>query len=131
MCHRLRYMEISLFICQVLCKGEELLASCDRDEKIRLSHYPNAHSIYGYCLGHTELVLWYIIHRLIAYSWRYYIIWALHLIIPSIIMIRINVLVYDSIITSYITRFMIIYIIQCINHIRNKYFLKYSCCLVL
>jgi WD40 repeat protein len=37
-------------------ENEEFLLTADRDEKIRLSHYPNAYNIQGYCLGHTEFV---------------------------------------------------------------------------
>ena len=37
-------------------ENEEYLLTADRDEKIRLSHYPNAYNIQGYCLGHREFV---------------------------------------------------------------------------
>ncbi|KAJ1723813.1 WD repeat-containing protein 4 [Coemansia erecta] len=33
-----------------------LLLSCDRDEKLRISHYPNAYNIQAFGLGHTEFV---------------------------------------------------------------------------
>ncbi len=32
--------------------------TADRDEKIRISHYPNCYEIHQFCLGHTELVIW-------------------------------------------------------------------------
>lgn len=30
--------------------------TCDRDEKIRVSHFPNAYCVESYCLGHNEFV---------------------------------------------------------------------------
>ncbi|VDQ11861.1 unnamed protein product [Trichobilharzia regenti] len=32
------------------------LASCDRDEKIRISRFPQAYIIQSFCLGHTSYV---------------------------------------------------------------------------
>ncbi|PVU96404.1 hypothetical protein BB561_001189 [Smittium simulii] len=36
--------------------NREIIVSSDRDEKIRLSYYPNSYNIKGYCMGHTEFV---------------------------------------------------------------------------
>jgi tRNA (guanine-N(7)-)-methyltransferase subunit TRM82 len=44
-------------LAQVLSSDEKYLISCDRDEKIRVSHFPNAFDIEAYCLGHTEWVV--------------------------------------------------------------------------
>ncbi|XP_065844880.1 tRNA (guanine-N(7)-)-methyltransferase non-catalytic subunit wdr4-like [Oscarella lobularis] len=38
--------------------------SADRDEKLRVSHLPNAYSIKSFCLGHTKCVSQVKIHRL-------------------------------------------------------------------
>lgn len=35
---------------------ENFVITCDRDEKIKVSHYPNAYEIESYCLGHKEFV---------------------------------------------------------------------------
>ncbi|KAI0211569.1 tRNA (guanine-N(7)-)-methyltransferase non-catalytic subunit wdr4 [Lamellibrachia satsuma] len=35
---------------------DRLIVTCDRDEKIRISHYPNTHSIKTFCLGHKDFV---------------------------------------------------------------------------
>ncbi|XP_019848893.1 PREDICTED: tRNA (guanine-N(7)-)-methyltransferase non-catalytic subunit wdr4-like isoform X1 [Amphimedon queenslandica] len=32
------------------------IATCDRDEKIRISNYPNSYNIHTYCLGHKDFV---------------------------------------------------------------------------
>jgi len=35
---------------------DNLLITCDRDEKIRISHFPAAHMIHSYCLHHNHVV---------------------------------------------------------------------------
>jgi len=35
---------------------DSFVVSVDRDEKVRVSHYPNAYNILNYCLGHNQLV---------------------------------------------------------------------------
>ncbi|CAF3679410.1 unnamed protein product [Rotaria socialis] len=37
-------------------KNQQFILTTDRDEKIRLTHYPNAYNIEGFCLGHSEFV---------------------------------------------------------------------------
>ena len=34
----------------------KFVITCDRDEKIRVSKFPNAYNIHCYCLGHTDFV---------------------------------------------------------------------------
>ncbi|KAJ2400279.1 hypothetical protein GGI23_002136 [Coemansia sp. RSA 2559] len=36
--------------------SQQYVLTCDRDEKIRISKYPNAYNIQAFCLGHTEFV---------------------------------------------------------------------------
>lgn len=36
--------------------SNKFVLTCDRDEKIRVSHYPNAYNIHNYCLGHTDFI---------------------------------------------------------------------------
>eukprot|EP01121_Diplochlamys_sp_Union-15-3_P008843 TRINITY_DN2374_c0_g1_i1.p1 TRINITY_DN2374_c0_g1~~TRINITY_DN2374_c0_g1_i1.p1 ORF type:complete len:379 (+),score=56.34 TRINITY_DN2374_c0_g1_i1:83-1219(+) len=40
----------------LLSPDEKYVLTADRDEKIRVSHYPNAYNIRCFCLGHTEFV---------------------------------------------------------------------------
>lgn len=37
-------------------QNQQFILTTDRDEKVRLTHYPNAYNIQGFCLGHTEFV---------------------------------------------------------------------------
>lgn len=37
----------------LLHAGNQYIVSADRDEKVRVSHYPNAYNIESYCLAHT------------------------------------------------------------------------------
>ena len=40
--------------CEVMVSCDSHVITCDRDEKIRVSRYPNCYNIETYCLGHTE-----------------------------------------------------------------------------
>lgn len=40
--------------------GKRFVVTCDRDEKIRVSRYPNAYNIHNFCLGHEEFVTRYL-----------------------------------------------------------------------
>ena len=37
-------------------KDNKYILTADRDEKIRVSHFPNSYNIHGFCLGHREFV---------------------------------------------------------------------------
>ena len=51
------YILISFaFISQIITKDQKFLITADRDEKIRISHFPNAYNIETFCLGHKESV---------------------------------------------------------------------------
>lgn len=47
---------LSMVLGVAVSANDKFIISADRDEKIRVSFYPNAYSIHSYCLGHTELV---------------------------------------------------------------------------
>merc|ERR1712226_793661 len=47
---------LSMLLDVTISPGGEYIITCDRDEKIRVSHYPNAYNIHCYCLGHTDFV---------------------------------------------------------------------------
>lgn len=47
---------ISLILDISISSDDKYLATCDRDGKIRVSHYPNSYNILSYCLGHQEFV---------------------------------------------------------------------------
>ncbi|XP_019867914.1 tRNA (guanine-N(7)-)-methyltransferase non-catalytic subunit wuho [Aethina tumida] len=40
----------------ILSECEKYIITCDRDEKIRVSYFPNAYNIVSFCLGHKEFV---------------------------------------------------------------------------
>ena len=39
-----------------LSKNGKFIITCDRDEKLRVSHFPNSYNIHNFCLGHTDFV---------------------------------------------------------------------------
>ena len=47
---------LSMLLDIKLTEDRRHLLTCDRDEKIRVSSYPNCYNIAGYCLGHSEFV---------------------------------------------------------------------------
>ncbi|XP_076450208.1 uncharacterized protein LOC143286511 [Babylonia areolata] len=50
----LGHLSMVLDLC--LTGGDRYVATCDRDEKIRVSHFPNGYNIHAFCLGHTQFV---------------------------------------------------------------------------
>lgn len=47
---------LSMLLDVVLSPSGNQIITCDRDEKIRVSKFPNAYNIISYCLGHKEFV---------------------------------------------------------------------------
>ena len=47
---------LSMLLDVKLSNCGKFVISTDRDEKIRVSHYPNAYNIHNFCLGHTDFV---------------------------------------------------------------------------
>lgn len=46
----------SMLLDMLISPDEKYIITCDRDEKIRVSRYPNTYSIHSYCLGHKEFI---------------------------------------------------------------------------
>lgn len=46
----------SLLLDILVSPDEKYIITCDRDEKIRVSRYPNTYNIQSYCLGHREFI---------------------------------------------------------------------------
>uniref|UniRef100_A0A6P7GVA3 tRNA (Guanine-N(7)-)-methyltransferase non-catalytic subunit wuho n=1 Tax=Diabrotica virgifera virgifera TaxID=50390 RepID=A0A6P7GVA3_DIAVI len=47
---------LSVVLDILISKCGKYIITSDRDEKIRVSHFPNCYNIVSYCLGHTEFV---------------------------------------------------------------------------
>lgn len=47
---------LSMLLDVIITPDSKYIITCDRDEKIRVSLYPNAYNIISYCLGHREFV---------------------------------------------------------------------------
>lgn len=47
---------VSMVLDLALSPSNSYLATCDRDEKVRISNFPNCYNVHQYCLGHTEFV---------------------------------------------------------------------------
>ncbi|XP_023022370.2 tRNA (guanine-N(7)-)-methyltransferase non-catalytic subunit wuho [Leptinotarsa decemlineata] len=47
---------LSVILDMQISECGKYLITCDRDEKIRVSHFPNCYNIASYCLGHTEFI---------------------------------------------------------------------------
>ncbi|KAK7080608.1 hypothetical protein SK128_026138 [Halocaridina rubra] len=47
---------LSMLLDLVVTKDKKYIITSDRDEKIRVSHYPNSYNIESFCLGHREFV---------------------------------------------------------------------------
>ncbi|XP_045600347.1 tRNA (guanine-N(7)-)-methyltransferase non-catalytic subunit WDR4 [Procambarus clarkii] len=47
---------LSMLLDLTITEDSKYIITCDRDEKIRVSHYPNSYNIEAFCLGHREFV---------------------------------------------------------------------------
>lgn len=47
---------LSVILDMKLSINDKYILTCDRDEKIRVSHLPNGYNIQSYCLGHKQFV---------------------------------------------------------------------------
>ncbi|XP_077978722.1 tRNA (guanine-N(7)-)-methyltransferase non-catalytic subunit wdr4-like [Glandiceps talaboti] len=56
---------LSMLLDVVVSEDDKFVITADRDEKIRVSHYPNGYNIHNYCLAHTDFV-----SRLMLLPWQ-------------------------------------------------------------
>ncbi|KAK6191854.1 hypothetical protein SNE40_003438 [Patella caerulea] len=47
---------LSMLLDLILIKNDKFVVTSDRDEKMRISCYPNCYNIHSFCLGHTQYV---------------------------------------------------------------------------
>lgn len=47
---------LSMILGVLFAPSEKYIVTCDRDEKVRVTNYPDCHEIESYCLGHLEYV---------------------------------------------------------------------------
>ena len=47
---------LSMLLDIIISPCGKYVITCDRDEKIRVSRFPNAYNIHTFCLGHTDFV---------------------------------------------------------------------------
>jgi len=47
---------LSMLLDMIITNDGQYIVTCDRDEKIRVSKFPNSYNIQTFCLGHTEFV---------------------------------------------------------------------------
>eukprot|EP00095_Tigriopus_kingsejongensis_P004421 maker-scaffold1224_size54636-snap-gene-0.12 protein:Tk04421 transcript:maker-scaffold1224_size54636-snap-gene-0.12-mRNA-1 annotation:"trna (guanine-n -)-methyltransferase subunit wdr4" len=47
---------LSMLLDLVISPDGKFILTSDRDEKVRITHYPNSYHIHGFCLGHEEFV---------------------------------------------------------------------------
>ena len=47
---------LSMLLDIIMSPCGKYVITCDRDEKIRVSRFPNAYNIHSFCLGHTDFV---------------------------------------------------------------------------
>lgn len=47
---------LSMVMDVLFTDNESALVTCDRDEKIRVTSYPDTHNLIAYCMGHSEYV---------------------------------------------------------------------------
>ncbi|XP_065909322.1 tRNA (guanine-N(7)-)-methyltransferase non-catalytic subunit wdr4-like [Dysidea avara] len=47
---------LSMLLDMVITMDQKYVITADRDEKIRISHFPNAYNIKAYCLGHNDFI---------------------------------------------------------------------------